>query len=167
MKALDMFRIEDRVAIVTGGAGLFGAHISEALCEAGATVVIASRDLDKCEKQAEQLKKKGYKALGMQVDLSDEKSINGFVDNVLREFRNIDILVNNAVSRYGLEDIENTTKEGWETAQNVNGLGLMLMTKSVIPQMLEQGKGNIINISSIQGVQGPFFPVYGDTGLTS
>jgi NAD(P)-dependent dehydrogenase (short-subunit alcohol dehydrogenase family) len=162
-----MFSLDGQIAIVTGGAGLYGAQISEALCEAGAKVIIASRNLGNCEKRAEKLRVEGYEAYAGKLDLEEEDSINHFVQGVIDRHQRIDILINNSVSRYGLKDIELTTAEGWEKAQKVNGLGLMLISKAVVTQMHKQGKGNIINISSIQGVLGPHFPVYGDTGMTS
>lgn len=167
MNVMKMFQLDGKVAVVTGGSGLYGAHISEALCEAGATVLIASRNAERCEEEAQVLRTKGYAAHGMKLDLSDEASITSFVQEVEAEYGGIDILVNNSVSRTGLNDIEKTTAEGWLAAQQVNGLGLMLMSKAVVASMRTRGGGNIINISSIQGILGPHFPVYGDTGMTS
>jgi NAD(P)-dependent dehydrogenase (short-subunit alcohol dehydrogenase family) len=63
--------------------------------------------------------------------------------------------------------LEQLTKEDWETSQDVNSTGLILLTKAAVEIMLEQQSGSIINIGSIQGVVGPNFPVYGDTGMTS
>ncbi|MDF2721081.1 MAG: short-chain dehydrogenase/reductase [Paenibacillus sp.] len=167
MNVMSMFRLDGKVAVVTGGSGLYGAHISEALCEAGATVLIASRNLASCEETAGKLRDSGYRADAMQLDLADESSIESFVQQAKAEYGGIDILINNSVSRTGLNDIEKTTAEGWSAAQQVNGLGLMLMSKAVVAQMRERGGGNMINISSIQGILGPHFPVYGDTGMSS
>ncbi|MEF3305061.1 SDR family NAD(P)-dependent oxidoreductase [Paenibacillus sp. GYB003] len=186
MDVMRMFRLDGKIAVVTGGSGLYGAAISEALCEAGATVLIASRGLERCEAKAAELSGKGYAAYGMRLDLADERSIESFVRQVRTEYGGIDILINNSVSRTGLADIEETTAEGWSAAQQVNGLGLMLMCRSVVKAMRETGggrpsriadkggagtgsgsRGSIVNIASIQGVLGPHFPVYGDTGMTS
>jgi len=167
MNVMRLFRLDGRAAIVTGGSGLYGASICEALCEAGATVLIASRDLEKCELKARELRGKGYAAHGAKLDLADERSIETFIAEAAAEYGDIDVLVNNSVSRIGLDDIERTTAEGWAAAQQVNGLGLMLMSKSVVKRMRERGGGAIINIASIQGILGPHFPVYGDTGMTS
>lgn len=164
---LDSFRLDDQVAIVTGGSGLYGEHISLALAEAGALVIVASRGLERCEHQAARLRDLGYRAVARRLDLADEGSIGLFTEDVLREYGRIDILVNNSVSRTGLDDIERTTAEGWLQAQQVNGLGVMLLTKAVVAAMRERRAGNIINISSIQGILGPHFPVYGDSGMTS
>ncbi|RKN80747.1 SDR family oxidoreductase [Paenibacillus ginsengarvi] len=162
-----MFRLDGKVAVVTGGSGLYGASISEALCEAGATVLLASRNRESCEEKAEALRRSGYAAYGMQLDLADERSVVAFVEETCSEYGGIEILVNNSVSRTGLADLEQTTAEGWAAAQQVNGLGLMLLCRETVKPMRERGGGNIINIASIQGVQGPHFPVYGDTGMTS
>ncbi|SEQ45356.1 NAD(P)-dependent dehydrogenase, short-chain alcohol dehydrogenase family [Virgibacillus subterraneus] len=167
MQTLKMFRLDKQVAIVTGGAGLYGKHISLALCEGGAKVVIASRNAAKCKEQANNLRKQGYEAIGLKLDLSNKQDIRDFTKRIIQMYGQIDILVNNSVSRYGLNDLEETTVEGWENAQKVNGTGLMSICQHVVQHMKQQKKGNIINISSIQGVQGPHFPVYGNTGMTS
>ncbi len=167
MNTLDMFKLSNKVAIVTGGYGLYGSHISKALAEAGATVVIASRNKDKCCEYAKILVDGGLSAVGESVDLADENSINEFIDSTYKKFGKIDILVNNAVLRDGICDLEDCTTEGWEKAQKVNSTGLMLITKRVIKYMKNQNFGNIINISSIQGVRGPRFIVYEGTDMSS
>lgn len=167
MKVLDHFRLDHKVAVVTGGSGLYGAHISEALAQAGSLVIVASRNVHKCEEQAAALIRQGCQAVAMPLDLGDEASIGAFTAEVIARFGRIDILVNNSVSREGLADIEQTTAEGWLNAQQVNGLGVMLLSKAVVKTMREQRDGSIINIASIQGILGPHFPVYGDSGMTS
>lgn len=167
MHTKDMFKLDGKVAIVTGGYGLYGRNISTALCEAGATVIVASRNLEKCRTLADKLNAGGYKAEGMQLDQGDEASITGFVKGVIDKYGKIDILVNNAVLRVANADLEDVTAEALEKAAKVNTIGLMLITKAVVKQMRKQGSGNIINISSIRGVDGPHFPVYGNTGMTS
>ena len=167
MSILDMFSLQGRVAIVTGGYGLYGQHISRALAEAGATTVIASRNDEKCRAYAEKLEKDGCKAVGMALDLSCEDSINQTIDEINKRFGRIDILINNAVLRDGIADLDDCTQEGWEKAQKVNSTGLMLITKRVVGYMKEQQSGNIINISSIQGVRGPRFVVYEGTDMSS
>ena len=110
---------------------------------------------------------RGFKAAAKRLDLSEEQDINRFVAEVIKEYGQINILVNNSVSRTGLNDIEQTTAEGWLQAQQVNGLGVMLLSRAVVQTMRERRSGNIINISSIQGILGPYFPVYGDSGMAS
>ena len=164
---MELFRIDGKIAIVTGGAGYIGKPISKALAEAGAQVIIASRDKKKCETYASDLKEKGLKAEGMSLDLADENSIENFVKKIYKKYGTIDILVNNAVSREGMKDLEQLSKADIETGQAINSTGLMLLTKSVIKIMRKQKAGNIINVSSIQGTVGPNFPVYGKTGMSS
>jgi len=164
---MKMFRLNGKIAIVTGGAGYFGKPISAALAEAGAQVIIGSRDKKNFQSYADDLKSKGWQAEGMLLDLSNEISIEKFVKKVHQKFGSVDILVNNAVTRQGMKDLENLNKADIENTQLVNTTGLMMLTKHVVKIMRQQKSGNIINISSIQGTVGPNFPVYGNTGMSS
>jgi NAD(P)-dependent dehydrogenase (short-subunit alcohol dehydrogenase family) len=167
MHVKDLFDLTGELAVVTGGAGLYGKSISLALAEAGATVIVASRDLKKCQAFVDTLTDSGLDAEAFILDQGEEDSIHSFIGAVYAKYLRIDILVNNSVTRDGLGDLDQVTKEGWESAQKINSTGLMLLTQAVIRKMVEEGKGNIINIGSIQGVAGPRFPVYGDTGMSS
>jgi NAD(P)-dependent dehydrogenase (short-subunit alcohol dehydrogenase family) len=162
-----MFQLNDKIAIVTGGAGLYGKSISQALAQAGAHVIIASRDKGKCDTYARELQDNKWSAQGMFLDMADEKSIADFASQIIQQHGRIDILVNNAVSREGAKDLALITKQDLEKSQVINYTGLMLLTKTVIKIMVDQKHGNIINISSIQGAVGPNFGVYGDTGMSS
>ena len=167
MNVVEMFDLSNKVAIVTGGSGLYGQSISLALAEAGAQVIVASRNVEDCKGFANTLVRMGYKAEGLSLDLGSEASIIHFTEDVLNKYGVIDVLVNNAVSRAGFKNLENMSKSDWEAAQNVNSTGLMIITREVVKAMINKGKGNIINIGSIQGVVGPNFEVYGSTGMTS
>ena len=158
MNAKQMFDLTNRVAIVTGGRGLYGSPISEGLAEAGATVIVASRNGDACEAFAEQLRAKGFKAAGIALDMACDDSIEKFTAEVLERFGRIDILVNNAVTRDGYGDLPNMNREQLSHTLDVNVNGTMLLTKAILPTMQKQGQGSIINISSIQGVMRPHFP---------
>ncbi|MBN8859603.1 MAG: SDR family oxidoreductase [Sphingobacteriales bacterium] len=162
-----MFRLDDQVVIVTGGAGLYGKPISTALAEAGAQVIIASRNENECKSTASALIEDKLKADGMSFDLGKEDSIRQFVSRVKQKYGRIDVLVNNAVSREGYKDLGEIGKADWEKSQAVNSTGMVLLTQEVLQVMLEKQSGNIINIGSIQGAVGPNFPVYGSTGMTS
>lgn len=167
MNVTELYNLAGKTAIVTGGTGLFGKPISFALAEAGAHVIIASRNEESCKAVAEEIRQNGYRAEGVRLDLGDEKSIGDLVDHVTLQHERIDILVNNAVSRDNYKKLEETTAADWETAQHINATGLMLINKAVVQQMVRQKKGSIINIGSIQGAVGPNFEVYGSTGMTS
>lgn len=167
MKSVELFDMTGRIAIVTGGSGLYGKYISSSIAEAGANVIIASRNKAVCELTARTIVGEGFKAEGMKLDLSQERSIVEFVQNVISKYGKIDVLVNNAVSRKGMKNLEDLSKIDWEEAQVINSTGLMLITREVVKKMVSQGKGNILNIGSIQGAVGPNFEVYGNTGMTS
>jgi NAD(P)-dependent dehydrogenase (short-subunit alcohol dehydrogenase family) len=167
MNIIKSFQLTDRVAIVTGGSGFYGKPISTALAEAGAHVIIASRDKKKCDVFASALADQGYSAEGMSLDLASELSIKSFTDKVINKYGKIDILINNAVSREGFKDLEHIQKDEWEEAQKINSTGLIIITQAVLKFMTKQKSGNIINIGSIQGVVGPNFKVYGGTGMSS
>lgn len=167
MNTSEMFSLKGKVSIVTGGYGLYGKNLSLALCEAGASVIIASRNNEKCVQYAESLCSKGFKAEGMELDLSSEVSIISFVKNAAEKYKHIDILVNNSVLRTKHYNLEEVTEEELEEVTKVNTIGLMQISREVVKIMKQQGSGSIINISSIQGSVGPNFTVYGSTGMTS
>ncbi len=167
MNTIKLFDMSGRIAIVTGGTGLFGKPISLALAECGAHVIIASRNIDKCRETANELIKRGYAAEGAKLDLADEDSIYKFVQSVIDKHSRINILINNSVSRAQYKRLEETSKSDWEAGQEINATGLMLICKAVVQQMIRQNHGNIVNIGSIQGSVGPNFEVYGNTGMSS
>lgn len=164
---MDIFNLKEKIVIVTGGTGYFGKPISLALAQAGAKVIIASRNVEQCKAYAAELQAENLHAEGYRLDLSDQVSISDFVDSVVTAYGRIDVLVNNAVSRAGFKNLEDISKADWQSAQEINSTGLMLITQAVLKQMSKQHYGNIINIGSIQGCVGPNFPVYGETGMTS
>ena len=87
--AKELFDLSGKVAIVTGGRGLYGKSITEGLCEMGASVVIASRNKARCEELAAELREKGLDAVGAKLDLADDESIKELVASVLSEYGKI------------------------------------------------------------------------------
>jgi NAD(P)-dependent dehydrogenase (short-subunit alcohol dehydrogenase family) len=165
MGVLDLFDLTGKVAVVTGGSGLYGRHFGRALGEAGATVVTTSRDHHSAERTAAGLRADGLVAHGHRLDLSDEESIAGFVDTVNGAYNRIDILVNNAVHRQG-RGLTGTTADDWAATSAVNSRGLFLITQHVARVMAKGGGGSIINIGSIYGIVAPDFSVYEGTEMT-
>lgn len=162
--AKDLFSLEGRVAIVTGGRGLYGASISLGLCEMGAKVVIASRSGDKCEEYAKELRAQGYEAVGMSLDLNSDESIEKLVADVVAKYGKIDILVNNAVDRSNLTSMPDATREKLQASMSTNLNGQIILAKVVVDDMIKRGvKGNVINISSMRGIDCPHFPFYPET----
>ena len=158
--AKKLFSLQDRVAIVTGGRGIYGASISSGLCEMGAKVVIASRNLEKCKEYAEKLCNDGYEAIGMELDLSDDDSIKNLVKAVYEKYGRIDILVNNAVDRQNLTPLSDATRKKLQDSMSTNLNGQILLSQAVLEYMIPQERGSIINISSMRGLDCPHFPIY-------
>lgn len=156
----ELFSLEGRVCIVTGGRGLYGASVSKALCEMGAIVIIASRDGEKCKEFAEDLCNKGYSAMGHELDLSNDESIKSLVEDVSGCYGRIDVLVNNAVDRRNLVSLNNATREKLTDSLQTNLNGHILLSQEVLKHMMHQESGSIINISSIRGIDCPHFPLY-------
>ncbi len=148
-----VFSLEDRVAVVTGGNGGIGLGIVKGLAEAGATIVIASRNQEKTDKAVNELLSMGKKVTGLQVDVTDERSIASMVDSVISHYGRIDILVNN--SGTGIRKLpQDSTLEEWRQVFTVNVEGTFLCCQKVYPHMVKQGGGKIINVGSMASVFG-------------
>ena len=160
MHAKELFSLEGKVAIVTGGRGLYGAAICEGLCEMGATVIVASRNGEKCEEFAEVLRQQGHEAWGMALDLSDDASIKALPKTVFDRFGRIDILVNNAVDRSNLTSLADATRQKLQDSASTNLNGQILLSQAVLRYMIPAERGSIINISSMRGLDSPHFPFY-------
>jgi NAD(P)-dependent dehydrogenase (short-subunit alcohol dehydrogenase family) len=152
MSVLDKFSLRGRIALVTAGAGpFFGSSISEGLAEAGATVVTASRSLQANLDFAARLCAAGYDVHGLEVDITDVESIHGLHDRVIAEFGRVDVLVNSALARVG-GGFETQTPEEWLYSARGDMVGLFAICRAFVFDMVRQGRGSIINISSIYGV---------------
>ena len=162
MNVLESFSCRGKVALVTGGGGLqggYGAQISEALYEAGATVYVASRSLEKLRAFAARYP--GMKVLAL--DLSEEKSVRAAVDTILRDEGRLDILVNNAVLRCALEKWD-LPMSVYDESLHTNASGLFLITRLAAESMRERRSGSIINIASYMGMLGLDPANYAGTG---
>ncbi|WP_053206606.1 SDR family oxidoreductase [Jiangella muralis] len=166
MSVLERFRLTGRVAVVTGGSGLYGQPFAAALAEAGAHVVVTSRRAETAEKAAGELRDRGWSASGLPLDLADPASIEAFHRSVIDAHGRVDVLVNNAVHRAG-GDLFGTTAADWDATSAVNSRGMFLLTQAVAETMAAQRSGSIVNIGSIYGLVGPDFPMYEGTEITS
>lgn len=156
----ELFSLKNKVAIVTGGRGLYGASISMGLCEMGASVVIASRNREKCDEFANTLRGHGYDAVGMELDLNSDNSIKSLVAEVIEYYGKIDILVNNAVDRRNMTPLSSATRQKLQDSVSTNLNGQILLSQAVLEHMIVQEKGSIINIGSTRGLDCPHFPFY-------
>lgn len=148
-----LFSLQNKVAIVTGGGRGLGLAISHALAEAGSNVVVCSRKEANCKNAARDIERWGVGAMGYKCDITDRDNIMRFKDFVLKEFGKIDILVNNSGATWGAPT-ELYPIDGWNKVIKVNVTGTFLCSQIIGSQMIEQGGGKIINVSSITGAVG-------------
>jgi 7-alpha-hydroxysteroid dehydrogenase len=147
---LDRFRLDDRVAVVTGASRGIGAACAQALAEVGASVVIAARTSDALERTAEVLRRTGAKVEVVAADLSDLANLSGLVDGARARFGRIDLVVNN-VGGTAPRPFLNTKTRHLEEAFRWNVLTAYELARAAVPLMLENDGGSIINISSAAG----------------
>lgn len=164
MNVLDRFRLTGKIALVTGGAGLYGRQIVRSLAEAGATVVMASRDQKKLQALAGAMVREGMEVSAESFDQGDEQSVLRLREDLLVRHGRVDVLVNNAVAR-PMRDWNSPAKDFAESMR-VNATGLFLTTRAFGEHMAERGGGgSIVNVGSIQGMVGPDFSLYEGTGM--
>jgi 2-deoxy-D-gluconate 3-dehydrogenase len=169
---LDKFNLMDRVAVVTGGAGLLGAEFCRTLAEAGAVVAVVDLNVEKCAAVADSLIQAGYRAFAAPTDITQPDSVNALVEKTLSANGRLDILVNSAAldpkfdpdaAARGIApgNFEDYPLEQWNAALNVNLTGMFLVTQACVRPMLTQGKkGSIVNICSTYGLNGPDQRIY-------
>jgi len=143
-------RLDEKVAIVTGGGGSLGTVCSLGLAEAGAAVVVAGQTLAKCERTADRIREQGARALALQVDITDADAVQRMVEQTMSAFSRIDILFNNAGIAIP-KPFTDTTADEWARVYDVNIKGTCLCTNAVSSVMFSRGTGRIINMGSIAG----------------
>ena len=144
---------EREVAIVTGGAGGIGEAAAHAIASRGVRVAVADLRPAAAEEAAARLKAAGFDVEPVTVDISNEVSVRAMVDAVLGRWGRIDILVNNAGVESSKPFLEIGLEE-YERVMRVNTTGVWLCCQAVIPAMLRQGSGCIVNVSSVAGQRG-------------
>jgi len=154
MTVLESFSLKGRTALVTGGAGLFGKQIVEALAEAGAETFLASRNLAEQEKVAEEFRSRGLSVTALELDLGKEKSIEKTIAEIIERSGRLDVLVNNAVTRCACKSWK-LSMDDFDRSLRVNASGLFCITRLAAEQMKKQQAGSIINVGSYMGLLGP------------
>ena len=147
-----MKRLEKKIAIVTGSSSGIGKAIALRFAEEGATVVIAARRVELCEQVASTIRNHGGQATVMQTDVMDEAQVTRLISGTMQQFGAIDILVNNAGIMLS-EHIENTSTETFDHVMNTNLRGVFFCCREGLRAMKQGGSGNIINMSSVAGVE--------------
>ena len=150
-----LFSLKGKVAIVTGASRGIGQSISRAFAEAGADLVVSSRNKrpPELEKVAEEVRSLGKKAVAIPAHVGKKADVENLVQKTLQEFGRIDILVNNAGANPVLSAMVDLEEETFEKVLEVNLKGAFLMSKAVAREMIKQGGGRIINMSSVSGLR--------------
>ncbi len=154
MGVLDTFRLDGKVALVTGGSRGLGLQIAEALGEAGAAVAITARREEGLLKAVEHLTRRGITAMSVVCDISKNDQVEAAVKQVLEQYQHIDVLVNNAGATWGAP-FEELPFEAWDKVIRTNVDGTYFVSRAVGLHMIgrKQG-GRIINIASVAGLRG-------------
>jgi NAD(P)-dependent dehydrogenase (short-subunit alcohol dehydrogenase family) len=143
--------LDGRVAIVTGGAKGIGRGCCEVLAEAGACVVIADIEQERAEASAKEI---GSGAIAVRHDVRKAESAKELVAKTKEKFGRVDILVNNAGVGPNPAPIQDLTEEEFDRVLDINLRGVFLTTRAVVPSLIEQGSGRVINVASIVGQTG-------------
>jgi NAD(P)-dependent dehydrogenase (short-subunit alcohol dehydrogenase family) len=162
------FGLHDKVAVVTGGAGLIGSAICHAMTKAGANVVIAENDKAKGIELQNQIKDSGLNAEFVDMDVTVDDSVISGINEVVKKFGKIDIWINNAYPRtkdWGAK-FENINMESMRKNVDIHMNSYFLCCQKVMEEMKKRRTGVVINLGSIYGVLGPNFSIYNGTEMT-
>lgn len=162
---MSLFDLSGDVVVVTGGCGLLGEPICQALSDHGATVIVADVNREQGKNVAAKLQNGEFRA----VNITNSKSVAAFCDEIIEDHSQIDGLVNTAYPRtdeYGIP-FESVDLEQWQANINLHLGGYYNITRAVALRMVESGGGSIVNFGSIYGIQAPDFGIYDGMEMTS
>ncbi len=158
----NQFNLEGKVAIVTGASKGIGESIARGLAEYGAEVVVSSRKQDAVDAVAESFKKDGLEATGIACHVGYEDQLKNLVEETVKQYGGIDILINNAAINPIFGPIVEASGEMFDKVMNVNVKACMLLANLCHPIMEKRGGGSVINIASVEGMKPSFgLGVYG------
>ena len=154
-------RLDNKVAIVTGGSRGIGRAIALLFAEAGAKVVVASRNVPDLEKVSDEIRGLGGEAMAVQANIALKADVDALVTKAVERFGTVDILVNNAAVNV-MRPLLDLREDGWDKVMNVGLKGYFLCTQAAARVMVKQKSGNIISIVSDAAVKAtPALGVYG------
>ncbi|MDT7545967.1 MAG: hypothetical protein QOE99_2077 [Actinomycetota bacterium] len=145
-----MGQLDGRIALVTGASSGIGEATALALAAEGAAVAIAARRTDRLAELQARLEKEDARVISLELDVTDETACRRAVQRTQDELGGLDILINNAGVML-LGPIRDADTEDWRRMINTNVLGLMYMTHAALPRMVDEGRGDIVNVSSVAG----------------
>ena len=159
----NLFSIEGKVALITGGSRGIGEMIAAGFLANGAKVYISSRQAEVCDATAKRLQEEyGGECISMPADLSNLEGINSLAGKISQE-GNLDILVNNAGASWG-EPIDEYSEQGWDKVMDTNVKGVFFLTQKLLPLLRKSGTSEdpsrVINIGSIDGIKTGLFDAF-------
>jgi NAD(P)-dependent dehydrogenase (short-subunit alcohol dehydrogenase family) len=152
--SLELFSLQNKVALVTGGSKGLGYEMARALAAAGADVAITSRHLEEVAEAAARIREEtGRRVIGLEADAGRSEAVDSMVERVVTELGGLDILVNNAgINRHS--NVQDQSEEDWDAVLRVDLTGPMLCCRAAARHMIPKRSGRIINISSAFGLVG-------------
>ena len=169
----DLFNLENKTVVLTGSSGRLGIQYADILSAAGANVILVDKETKKNKKlEAELIRKHGTKPVTYTADISNKKDIIRMKNDILKKFKKIDVLINNAFynpnqSKYSSVSLEKFPLELWNQVISVNLTGVFLCSQEIGSVMAKQKNGVIVNIASIYGLVGADQRIYGKSKLNS
>ncbi|MBN2075504.1 MAG: SDR family oxidoreductase [Dehalococcoidales bacterium] len=155
--------LENRVAIISGGAKGMGKSMAFKFAEEGCSVAIADISINEARENISEIKQKGGNGLAIECDITRIDQVKEVVDKVLKEYGKVDILVNNAGGMPETPPIEDITEEEWDKVFALNLKSDFFFCKYIVPQMKERKYGKIINLSSIGAISPPAHAIHYNT----
>ena len=152
MRGLEQFRIDDKVALVTGASRGIGEAIARLYAAAGATVVVSSRKETGCGAVAESIRANGGRAVAIPAHVGDPAAIERLVDETVKQCGGVDILVNNAATNPVFGPLLDADASAFQKIFDVNVRGPLLLAQRAYPSMVARGGGSLVHISSIEGI---------------
>ena len=149
--------LKGKTAIVTGSGRGIGEGIAMVLAREGANVVINDRDLNNARNVVKNIEAAGGKAMPFEADVTNKAALNAMVTATVKQYGSLDIMVNNAGIEAPPGLLKDLPEEQWDRVLGVNLKGVFLCCQAVIPQMMKQNKGRIVNIGSIASIRMTFF----------
>jgi NAD(P)-dependent dehydrogenase (short-subunit alcohol dehydrogenase family) len=147
-------KLKGKVALITGSTRGIGKEFALGFAKEGADVIINGRNFEKAKTVAKEIEGLGVRSMATGADVSSSQDVTRMVDEAIHSFGGIDILVNNAGVNPFILEAEKIKEEGWDQVLDVNLKGVFLCCQAVGKQMIKQGGGKIINISSAAGILG-------------